>query len=99
VSATGANIVTTSTNGTERVRVHASGGVSIGNTVDLGSGSLSLSGNISPRGVSYVWPSAQGEANTALVNDGSGNLSWQASQSGSLPGWINVTAQTTYGGF
>jgi hypothetical protein len=99
VSATGANIVTMSTNGTERVRVHASGGVSIGNTVDLGSGSLSLSGNISPRGVSYVWPSAQGEANTALVNDGSGNLSWQASQSGSLPGWINVTAQTTYGGF
>lgn len=35
------------TNGGERFRIHASGGVSIGNTTDLGTGTLNVSGNIS----------------------------------------------------
>lgn len=35
------------TNSTERIRIHSSGGVSIGNTTNLGEGTLNVTGNIS----------------------------------------------------
>jgi hypothetical protein len=41
-----ADTVAVATNGAERVRIFASGGVSIGNTTDAGSTSLSVTGNI-----------------------------------------------------
>lgn len=41
-----ANTLAWSTNGSERMRVYSSGGVSIGNTTDPGSTNLSVSGNI-----------------------------------------------------
>lgn len=41
-----ADTVAVSTNGTERVRIHASGGVSIGNTTDPGAGSLTVNGSL-----------------------------------------------------
>lgn len=44
--ATGANPITASTNSLERLRIHASGGVSIGNTVDPGNTNLSVTGSI-----------------------------------------------------
>lgn len=37
------------------------------------------------RQVAYSWPAAQGAASTILTNDGSGNLTWSAAASGSLP--------------
>jgi phage baseplate assembly protein gpV len=49
-------------------------------------------GNISGiKGVSYVWPGSQGAANTVLVDDGSGNLSWTAAAS-VISGTANTTA-------
>lgn len=44
ISATGSNPVSTYTNGVERMRVHPSGGVSIGNNVDPGAGILRADG-------------------------------------------------------
>lgn len=38
--------ITFHTNNNEKVRIHASGGVSIGNTTDLGAGTLNVTGNI-----------------------------------------------------
>ena len=46
LAATGANIITASTNANERVRIHASGGVSIGNTTDPGATNLSVTGSV-----------------------------------------------------
>jgi len=40
-------------------------------------GDIRVSGNISPRDVPYIWPVAQGAANTIMVNDGTGVLSWE----------------------
>ena len=40
------NIMAFATNGSERQRIHASGGVSIGNTTDPGATNLSVSGNV-----------------------------------------------------
>ena len=64
--------------------------------------SLSVSGNAtiagtttSIRGVSYVWPAAQGSASTVLTNDGSGNLSWAAGGGGSTFATLTVTGTTT----
>jgi len=39
-------------------------------------GDIRVSGNVSPRDVPYIWPVAQGAAGTALINDGTGVLSW-----------------------
>ena len=47
LSATGANSITLATNGSEKARIHASGGVSIGNTTDPGAANLSVSGKVS----------------------------------------------------
>jgi hypothetical protein len=46
---------------------------SYGEDVD---GDIRVSGNVSPRDVPYIWPVAQGAADTELVNDGGGILSW-----------------------
>jgi hypothetical protein len=45
----GAVPMTFSTNNTEKMRVHSSGGVSIGNQNDPGASNLSVSGTISPQ--------------------------------------------------
>jgi hypothetical protein len=50
LSATGSNIITALTNGAERLRIHASGGVSIGNTTDPGAGGLNVNGGIAAGG-------------------------------------------------
>ena len=45
-------------------------------------GSLKVTGTTTNiRAVNYVWPASQGASGTALVNDGSGNLSWQTALS------------------
>ena len=49
LNALGANPVGFRTNGSERMRLHASGGVSIGNTTDNGAASLNVSGLIYPQ--------------------------------------------------
>jgi hypothetical protein len=62
-----------------------SGNVSVGNTspvskFNVGAGSqfqVNSAGDLSRvNNVPYVWPAAQGAANTFLKDDGSGNLSW-----------------------
>ena len=55
-----ANILGFSTGGTERARVHASGGVSIGNTTDPGNGSLRLAVTPSTDAVSMTLASGGG---------------------------------------
>jgi len=50
---------------------------------------VSPAGDFLLHGVPYVWPSAQGGANTTLRNDGAGNLSWQAA-AGTTPAPANA---------
>jgi hypothetical protein len=47
IVALGSSNLISYTNGSERMRIHASGGVSIGNTTDSGAASLNVSGSIS----------------------------------------------------
>lgn len=47
IGPTGANPLQFQTNNTERMRIHSSGGVSIGNTTDSGAASLNVSGSMS----------------------------------------------------
>lgn len=55
--------------------------------------SIAANGGINVmRGVAQSWPSSQGAASTVLTNDGSGNLSWAAPASGSLPQATQVSA-------
>lgn len=65
--------------------IDASGNVGIGTSspqslFNVGSSSqfqVNLSGDIVKlKNITYSWPSSQGAANTSLMNDGSGNLSW-----------------------
>jgi hypothetical protein len=39
-------------------------------------GATTVTGSIGVNGVNYTWPSVNGSANSALVNNGSGTLSW-----------------------
>ena len=54
-----ANALRFGTNNTERLRIHASGGISIGNTTDPGASNLSITGNVAISGTvtSGVWNS------------------------------------------
>ena len=106
--AAGADILfQTGTNGaTEAARILNNGNFGIGDAspaslFTVGSGDLfqiNSSGDIIKiKNVTYSWPSTQGAASTALVNDGSGNLSWSTvsgGSSGTGPG-INWTTRTT----
>lgn len=55
--------IAVATNGTERIRVHSSGGISVGNTTDPGSTNLSVTG--STRSSTYLDVSG---GNTATIN-------------------------------
>lgn len=60
----------------------------------LGTGAISFSGNITKiNNVTTSFPASQGAANTALTNDGSGNLSWTATP-GILKGTATLVAGT-----
>lgn len=47
------------------------------------------------KNIGYVWPSLQGAADTVLVNDGSGNLSWASNGLISLNGLTDTTQTFT----
>ncbi|MFH1183301.1 MAG: hypothetical protein V1690_03495, partial [Candidatus Moraniibacteriota bacterium] len=57
------------------------------------------SGNmIKINNVAYSWPSSQGSANYALVNNGSGTLIWAAPSAGSASGSMSlITSGSTFG--
>ncbi len=89
---------------TPRMVIESSGEVGIGTTnpselFSVGSSSqfrVNSSGDITRiRNIPYHWPTSQGDANSMLVNDGSGNLSWVKS------GWsaiavIDLNNATSY---
>jgi hypothetical protein len=86
-----ADVVATSTNGTERMRVTSTGNVGIGDTtpaslLTVGNGDLfqvDSSGNIVKiNNVTYSWPALQGGVSTCLQNNGSGTLSWTSCSGG-----------------
>lgn len=96
LSATSTNIITASTNGSERMRIDNSGNVGIGtnapgSALDV-KGTLRLSGSSSgyvglapaaaAGSTTYTLPSADGTNGQALTTNGSGTLSW-ASAGGS----------------
>ena len=64
------------TNATERMRIHASGGVSIGNTTDSGAGVLNVNSSIlSP--FAKLIANGTGSSNAGLLLDYSGVVQWQ----------------------
>lgn len=79
-----ATSLTASTNGTERLRIHGSGGVSIGNTTDPGLSNLSVNGSISADSASLA---------TALpaTSGGTGKTTLPASQA-ALTGWLDIVS-------
>jgi len=54
---------------------HFTDGMFVTNTL-VSDGDIETTGNIQIRSVPYIWPVAQGDANTTLVNDGTGILTW-----------------------
>lgn len=84
----GANIIAFSTGGSEDMRLHASGGVSIGNTTDPGATNLSVTGSV--RSNTYLDASG---GNTALIN-GITPLS-STTQTMVLLGTLTTTSGTT----
>jgi len=86
------------------VTVNRSGYVGIGdatpsNKLSVGASSqfqVSSTGDlVKVDNVTYNWPNAQGDANTLLTNDGSGNLSWEKMGWGKLSD-IELTNVTSY---
>ena len=75
------------TNAIERMSIKSTGEVGIGTSApgqlfSVGAGNqfqVNSTGNlVKINNVIYSWPAVQGDANTYLQNDGSGNLSWKA---------------------
>ena len=82
------------TNSIERMRVKSGGNVGIGATTgtslfNVGTSDqfqVNSSGNaVRINNIPYSWPTSQGTSFSALINDGSGNLSWSGM------GWTKVT--------
>lgn len=70
LAATGANIITLSTNGSERGRVSSAGNLLWGTTTDDGSNKLQVNGNISVLGGGIVFPATQvPSANANTLDD------------------------------
>lgn len=77
VNVTGALNTTGAITGTNITGTGTVSGNAVSATTSLTGASLSVTGTTTTlRSVAYVWPAAQGAANTALVNNGSGTLSW-----------------------
>lgn len=74
-SSDGAMIFVTN-GGTSRMTISNNGTVGIGSANQF---TVNSSGNITMiNSIGYSWPSSQGAANSALVNNGSGTLTWTA---------------------
>ena len=96
-TATGANGVAT-LGSSQRAVITSGGNFGIGDAtpasmLTVGNGDLfqvNSSGDlVKIDNVTYDWPDTQGGASTALVNDGSGNLSWSATGPSSAGGWTD----------
>lgn len=60
-----------------------------------GSGNITLTSPANPTSYALVLPTAQGAANQALTNDGSGNLSWTGVLSGKAKGGVALSNGST----
>ena len=58
-------------------------------------GDLDMTGNATIRGVPYTWPAVQGGAGTMLVNDGTGVVTWEPTNSAGTTVSVNGTNVTT----
>jgi hypothetical protein len=85
---------------TEAMRISYTGNVGIGDStpaslLTVGNGDLfqvDSNGNIVKiRNITYSFPGAQGDPNTYLKNDGSGNLTWESVAGAGTPSWQEVT--------
>jgi hypothetical protein len=71
----GANNIIFATNNTERARIFASGGVSIGNTTDPGATNLSVTGKAIIQGLTVGTGGGSGTANTVVGNGAANSFS------------------------
>lgn len=98
INATGSVSGATLTAGTN---ITAGNDITAGNNItaagNLSGNSLTVSsGNVDINGVDYVFDSTQGSANTVLLNDGNGNLTWQPMSIGDGSGsFISLSPQYT----
>lgn len=82
----------TTTNSAERARIHASGGVSIGNTTDPGASNLSVSGNV------VIATSGKGIDFSATSGTGTSELLADYEEGTFTPTATNITGTNTYAG-
>ena len=99
----GAYPIIFATSNVEKLRLFASGGLSLGNTTDPGAGNLSVTGGIYQSNAAYIYGKTSGGASTRVFGLNSVNLLYVGSVDAAISGIIfnlngtNIASLTTSG--
>jgi trimeric autotransporter adhesin len=86
------NLIDLQLNGVSKFSVASTGNTVIAGTANITGATTVTSTSLNIGTVTYVWPGAQGAANSYLKNDGAGNLSWVTLAAVTGAGTLNQVA-------